>query len=95
MLFRSDAIALGNSVGQLEDKALDAEIDKVSNMDPNEALKSKAWINLDKKIMQDFLPALPVYQSRSAFLVGTNIGNAINDPTQGMPEFTSLFLKQP
>jgi len=45
--------------------------------------------------MQDFLPALPVYQSRSAFLVGTNIGNAINDPTQGMPEFTSLFLKQP
>ena len=95
VLFRSDAIALGNSVGQLEDKALDAEIDKVSNMDPNEALKSKAWINLDKKIMQDFLPALPQYQSRSAFLVGTNIGNAINDPTQGMPEFTSLFLKQP
>ncbi|WP_329475616.1 ABC transporter substrate-binding protein [Kribbella sp. NBC_01510] len=95
VLFRSDAIALGNSVGQLEDKALDAEIDKVSNMDPNEALKSKAWINLDKKIMQDYLPALPQYQSRSAFLVGTNIGNAINDPTQGMPEFTSLFLKQP
>jgi peptide/nickel transport system substrate-binding protein len=95
VLFRSDAIALGNSVGQLEDKALDAEIDKVSNMDPNEALKTKAWINLDKKIMQDYLPALPQYQSRSAFLVGTNIGNAINDPTQGMPEFTSLFLKQP
>ena len=95
VLFRSDAIALGNSVGQLEDKALDAEIDKVSNMGPNEALKTKAWINLDKKIMQDYLPALPQYQSRSAFLVGTNIGNAINDPTQGMPEFTSLFLKQP
>ena len=94
VLFRSDAIALGNSVGQLEDKALDAEIDKVSNMDPNEALK-RSWIDLDKKIMQDFLPALPLYQSRSAFLVGTNIGNAINDPTQGMPEFTSLFLKQP
>jgi len=95
VLFRSDAIALGNSVGQLEDKALDAEIDKVNNMDPNEALKSKTWINLDKKIMQDYLPALPQYQSRSAFLVGTNIGHAINDPTQGMPEFTSLFLKQP
>ncbi len=95
VLFRSDAIALGNSVGDLEDKALDAEIDKVSAMDPNEALKTKAWINLDKKIMQDYLPALPFYQSRSAFLVGTNIGHAINDPTQGMPEFTSLFLKQP
>ncbi|GAB3927782.1 ABC transporter substrate-binding protein [Kribbella albertanoniae] len=95
VLFRSDAIKLGNSVGQLEDKALDAEIDKVNNMSPEEALKTKAWINLDKKIMQDYLPALPVYQSRSAFLVGTNIGHPINDPTQGMPEFTSLFLKQP
>jgi len=95
VLFRSDAVALGNSVGQLGDKALDAQIDKISNMDPNEAVKQKSWVKLDEKIMRDYLPALPQYQSKSAFLVGTNIGHAINDPTQGMPEFTSLFLKQP
>ncbi|GAA0605842.1 ABC transporter substrate-binding protein [Kribbella sandramycini] len=95
VLFRSDAIELGNSVGQLTDKALDAEIDKVNQLDPEEALKTKAWIKLDKKIMEEYLPALPIYQSRSAFLVGTNIGHPINDPSQGLPEFTSLFLKQP
>ena len=75
VLFKSDAIDLGNSIGQLSDKSLDAEI--------------------DKKILQDYLPLVPLYYSGSAFPVGKNIGHAINDMTQGMPEFTSLYLKQP
>jgi len=93
VLFRSDAIALGNSVGQLQDKALDAEIDAVSAKDPNEQVKE--WKNVDKDILEKYLPVLPLYYSNSNFPVGKNIGHAINDPTQGMPEFTSLFLKQP
>jgi peptide/nickel transport system substrate-binding protein len=93
VLYRSDAIALGNSQGQLEDPKLDAEIDRVSALSPEEQLKE--WGPLDKKIMQDYLPSVPLYYSGSAFPVGKNIGHAVNDPTQGLPEFTSLFLKQP
>ena len=93
VLFRSDAIALGNSVGQLQDKALDAEIDAVSAKDPNEQVKE--WKNVDKDILEKYLPVLPLYYSKSNFPVGKNIGHAINDPTQGLPEFTSLYLKQP
>jgi peptide/nickel transport system substrate-binding protein len=93
VLFKSDAIALGNSVGQLQDKALDARIDQVSAMAPDEQLKE--WKNVDKEILEKYLPAVPLYYSATNAPIGKNIGHAINDPTQGMPEFTSLYLKQP
>ncbi|WP_427894953.1 ABC transporter substrate-binding protein [Kribbella sp. GL6] len=93
VLFKSDAIGLGNSVGQLQDKALDAEIDAVTAKSPNDQLKE--WSKVDKDILEKYLPVLPLYWSSSNFPVGTNIGHAVNDPTQGMPEFTSMFLKQP
>ncbi len=93
VLFKSDAIALGNSIGQLQDKALDAEIDKVAAMDPNDQLNE--WKKIDKEILEKQLPALPLYYSATNSPVGKNIGHAINDMTQGMPEFTSMYLKQP
>lgn len=93
VLFKSDAIALGNSIGQIQDPALDSEIDRVAALTPDEQLKE--WSKVDKKILTDYLPAIPLYYSASAFPVGKNIGHAINDVTQGMPEFTSLYLKQP
>jgi peptide/nickel transport system substrate-binding protein len=93
VLYKSDAIALGNSQGQLQDPKLDAEIDRVAALSPDEQLKE--WSKVDKMIMQDYLPSVPLYYAASAFPVGKNIGHAIDDPTQGMPEFTSLFLKQP
>ncbi|MDX6262189.1 MAG: peptide/nickel transport system substrate-binding protein [Kribbellaceae bacterium] len=93
VLYKSDAIALGNSQGQLQDPKLDAEIDRVAALSPDEQLKE--WSKVDKMIMQDYLPSVPLYYAASAFPVGKNIGHAIDDPTQGMPEFTSLYLKQP
>jgi peptide/nickel transport system substrate-binding protein len=92
VLFKSDAIALGNSVGQLQDKALDAEIDAVSAKEPNEQLKE--WTKVDKDILEKYLPVIPLYYSASNMPTGKNIGHAINDPTQGLFEFTSMFLKQ-
>jgi peptide/nickel transport system substrate-binding protein len=93
VLFKSDAIGLGNSIGQLSDPKLDADIDRVSAMTPNEQLKE--WSKIDKEVMENYLPALPLYYSASNYPVGKNIGHAVNDVTQGMPEFTSIYLKQP
>ncbi|WP_328522717.1 ABC transporter substrate-binding protein [Kribbella sp. NBC_00359] len=93
VLFRSDALALGNSVGQLQDKALDAKIDAITAKAPNDQLKE--WSKIDKDILENYLPAIPLYYSATNSPIGTNIGHAINDPTQGMPEFTSIYLKQP
>ncbi|MGC4942161.1 ABC transporter substrate-binding protein [Kribbella sp. DT2] len=93
VLFRSDAIKLGNSVGQLQVPELDKEIDRVSALGPDEQLKE--WSKLDKKILQDYLPVLPLYYTASSFPIGKNLGHVVNDPTQGLPEFTSMYLKQP
>jgi peptide/nickel transport system substrate-binding protein len=93
VLFKSDAIALSNSVGQLQEKTLDAEIDRVAALTPDEQLKE--WSKIDKSILEKYLPALPLYYSGSNMPMGKNIGHAINDVTQGMPEFTSMYLKQP
>jgi peptide/nickel transport system substrate-binding protein len=93
VLFRSDAIKLGNSIGQLQDPALDKEIDRVNALDPNEMVKQAGA--LDKLILEKYLPLLPLYYSASNFPVGKNLGHVINDMTQGMPEFTSIYLKQP
>lgn len=93
VLFKSDAIAAGNSAGQLQSKELDAEIDRVDALPPEQQVKE--WMKLDKTVLEKYLPVLPWYYGNSAFLVGKNVGHAINDPTQGMPEFTSLYLKKP
>jgi peptide/nickel transport system substrate-binding protein len=91
-MFRSDAIELQNSFGYLSDKTLDAEIDRVNNLSPDEQLKQAGA--LDKKILEEYLPVLPISYSQSYLPIGKNIGHAINDMTQGLPEFTSMYLKQ-
>ncbi len=93
VMFKSDAVELQNSFGYLQDKALDAEIDRVSALSPDEQLKEAG--KLDKKILEEYLPVVPLYYSQSYSPVGSNIGHAINDMTQGLPEFTSMYLKQP
>lgn len=95
VLFNSAAIAEGNSVGQLEDKELDAEIDRVEALDPNEAVKNHEWSKLDRKILEEYLPAIPLYTSNVAIPVGKNIGNPEIDTAFGMPHFVRLYLKQP
>jgi peptide/nickel transport system substrate-binding protein len=93
VLFKSDAIPLGNSIGQLADPKLDAEIDRVAALTPDQQLKE--WTKVDKMILEQYLPLLPLYYSRSSFPIGKNLGHVINDATQGLPEFTSIYIKQP
>ncbi|GAA1641585.1 ABC transporter substrate-binding protein [Kribbella alba] len=93
VLFKSDAVALGNSIGQLGDPKLDTEIDRVNALDPEGQVKEAG--KLDKMILEQYLPLLPLYYSASNFPIGKNLGHVVNDMTQGMPEFTSIYLKQP
>ena len=83
----------GNSIGQLQDPKLDTEIDRVAALEPNAQLKE--WTKVDKNILENYLPALPLYYGASNFPIGKNLGHVINDVTQGMPEFTSIYIKQP
>jgi peptide/nickel transport system substrate-binding protein len=90
VLFRSQSIAEGTSWGMLQDKALDAEINAITDL-PIDQQNAK-WGELDKKIMERYI-VLPRYYDKTAFVVGTNVGGAEADPTFGMPNFLNIFAK--
>ncbi|MBO3742778.1 ABC transporter substrate-binding protein [Actinoplanes flavus] len=90
VLFKSESIAAGTSMGELKDPALDAKIDEVANL-PVEESTSK-WAALDEEVMKQYA-AIPYYYTKFGIVIGTNVGGAEADPTMGMPLFTNLFLK--
>jgi peptide/nickel transport system substrate-binding protein len=90
ILFQSRNVAEGNSWGMQQDKALDAEIEAVAAL-PTDQATSK-WAELDQKIMGRYI-ALPWYYNKTAFVIGTKIGGAEADPTQGQPSYLGMFLR--
>lgn len=91
-LYTSGAIARGTSMGRLHSKALDAEIARIAGLPP--ADQPPEWARLDRITLNNYLPALPFHSMRAAFVVGRDIGHPIADPTAGMPDFTSMYLKR-
>ena len=92
VLFKSNAVEAKNSIGMLQDKTLDAKIDAISDLPLDQ--QAAKWGELDKDIMSTYLPALPFYYDKMAIVMGTKVGGAIGDPTQGLPIFTQMFVKQ-
>jgi peptide/nickel transport system substrate-binding protein len=90
VLFQTHSIDDGSSWGQLSDKALDKEIDDISNL-PTEESTAK-WAALDKKIMEMYV-AIPRYHDKLANIKGANIGTTVGDPTMGLPLFQNMYLK--
>jgi peptide/nickel transport system substrate-binding protein len=90
-LYTSGAVTRGTSMGRMHSKALDGEIDRIAGIPPADQLPE--WARLDRTILNSYLPVLPFHTMRTAFVVGRNIGHPVADPTAGMPDFTSLYLK--
>jgi peptide/nickel transport system substrate-binding protein len=90
VLFHSGAIDTGTAWGMIEDKSLDAEMDAVAALPPTEA--ASKWAAIDEKIMGMYL-GLPLYYTKTALVIGTNVGGGGVDGTQGMPNVENLFLK--
>jgi peptide/nickel transport system substrate-binding protein len=80
------------STGFLSDPKLDKEIDRISGLPVEE--QGPEWSTLDEKILKDYLPLLPDYNSKASAIYGTKVKNVIVDPNQGMPEFASIWLDQ-
>ena len=91
VLFKSQSVKDNNSIGQLQDPALDQKIDAISALPLDQ--QAAKWGELDKYILQTYLPALPFYYDKMAVIVGTKVGGAVGDSTQGMPLFTQMFVK--
>ncbi|MEV4131685.1 ABC transporter substrate-binding protein [Dactylosporangium sp. NPDC049742] len=90
VLFQTHSIADGQSIGMLSDKDLDARINAIAALPPDEAVGK--WADLDREIMSRYV-VLPRYYYKVAVVIGTNIGGALVDSTMGMPNYKSMFLK--
>jgi peptide/nickel transport system substrate-binding protein len=91
VLFRTQSISDGTTWGFLSDSALDAKIDAVGDL-PTAAQTAK-WTELDKYIMETYLPVLPFYYDKVLVAFGNNLGGVTNDPTVGMPNMENMFVK--
>jgi peptide/nickel transport system substrate-binding protein len=74
------------------DAAVNTEIDRINAIsDPKEA--AKAWAALDKKIMTDFAPVVPLTYDRDYLIEGSNVGGLFDSDSIGTISFTNAFLK--
>jgi len=76
----------------LNEPKVNDEIDRISALPPDQ--QPKEWSALDKMVMTDYLPVVPIDYSKNAYLHGSKVGGAIMDVYAGGPDFTKLFVKQ-
>ncbi|HUR51727.1 MAG TPA: ABC transporter substrate-binding protein [Mycobacteriales bacterium] len=86
-------VPTGNqNFSQLNDPALNAEMDRIAAMDNLEEA-NKAWAALDKKIMTDFAPIFPLLNEKAIFLAGKNVKGAYMMSLFGSIDLSNLSVK--
>jgi len=72
--------------------AVNAEIDRIAA--ESDATKAAAdWALLDKKIMTDFAPLIPVDNARNFTLTGSKVGGAFLSSAYGVTSLNTIFVK--
>jgi peptide/nickel transport system substrate-binding protein len=93
VLFDGRAIkAEGNSnTSFINDDAINKEFDRVLAMDPG--AQAPEWAKLDKRIMTDLAPCVPLYVDVAYFLHGSKVGGLYVSSVFGYPAFTDVHVK--
>lgn len=93
VLFDGRAIkAEGNSnTSFINDEGINKEFDRVLAMDPG--AQAPEWAKLDKRIMTDLAPAVPLYVDVAYALHGSKVGGLYISSVFGYPAFTDVYVK--
>ncbi len=76
----------------LEAPEIATKIDAIAKMPVDKGLKE--WGKLDKYIMEKYMPVVPTSEGGDAIMHGSKVGNVEWDEYLGMPNWTSMFVKQ-
>ena len=90
-IFDSSAAESGNSAGFLNDPFVDSEINRITALPAAQA--GGEWAKFERHIMTQLLPVIPLGHAKSSLVVGRGLGNVVNDPNFGMPDFPVIFVK--
>ena len=73
-------------------KTVNDEIERISSLPADKALGE--WGQLDKMIMDDYLPVVPLGEGGTTLLHGSKVGNVIVDSVGGMPDYGQIYLRK-
>ena len=83
--------AEGNSdTSLLNDDALNAEFDRIQALPPDQ--QASQWGPLDKRIMTDFAPAVPLFVDEAYYLHGSKLGGLFVSSVFGNPSFVNAYV---
>ncbi|MDT0342501.1 ABC transporter substrate-binding protein [Streptomyces litchfieldiae] len=83
----------GNNYSHLNDEGVNAEIDRISAItDPAEA--ATEWFELNKTILEDHLPMVPLYYYKQNILHGSLVGGAVFNDDLGTVDMNRLYVIQ-
>ncbi|HEY9563011.1 MAG TPA: ABC transporter substrate-binding protein [Nocardioides sp.] len=80
------------NTGGFSEKSIDAEMKKIPSLPIEE--QADAWGALDKKINQEFYPAVNIGYLNNLFVYGEKMGNFQNDDAQGYPNLKDIYIKK-
>lgn len=71
---------------------INKKIDEVMNMTDVEK-QNKAYMDLDKEILEKHMPMVPLYYSKTFSMYGSKVGGLYSTNTTGTTAFTDVFVK--
>ena len=80
----------GHSVGFLDEEKVNSELDRIKELPVEE--QGPEWAKFDKMIRDEFLPALPIEETKSTAIFGNKVHNVRLDPNTGMPDFAGIYV---
>jgi peptide/nickel transport system substrate-binding protein len=81
-----------SNVAYVNNDAINAEFDRVLAMDP--AAQVSEWAKLDKRIMEEVAPAVPLYVDVAFNLHGSKAGGLFIESIFGNVSFVNAYVKQ-
>lgn len=81
----------GSNTSFMNDPAINAEIDRILALEPG--AQGASWAALDKRIMTDVAPAVPLYTDVACYVFGSRLGGLYIDGVFGYPAFLNAYAK--
>ncbi|MFC6707378.1 ABC transporter substrate-binding protein [Flexivirga alba] len=88
-LFSSTTAKDGRSAANLQDPAIDKELNRISAMDPTAA--APEWLAFDKKMTEQVM-GIPLSYSKASSVLGNKVHNVVPDPNHGLPDFAQVWV---
>jgi peptide/nickel transport system substrate-binding protein len=76
----------------LEDPELAKDIDRIAGLRMEKA--APEWGKLDRRLMEKQVPVVPLGEPKAMALIGSKVGNAHLDLVRGVPDYSSMYLKE-